>query len=37
MDLINKEKELREEIAEVRKGIELVNQLKQIAKNVGVR
>jgi hypothetical protein len=37
MDLINKEKELREEIAEVRKGIELANQLKQIAKNVGVR
>ena len=37
MDLINKEKELREEIEQVRKGIELVNQLKQIAKNVGVR
>jgi len=37
MDLIEKEKQLRAEIAEVRKGIELVNQLKQIAKNVGVR
>ena len=35
--LIEKEKQLREEIAEVRKGIELVNQLKQIAKKVGVR
>lgn len=35
--LIEKEKQLREEIAEVRKGIELANQLKQIAKNVGVR